>query len=117
LRVAQLRRHSQPSWIRGDTSLNGKYRRNIGSRGGDPDRTGRGGAANPVYTGEAQWSGGAYLQLGDGSGLSWTIPAADQPRLLQAVVNRVPGPAGASLFATSGTWLGDVRYGGGCVRR
>jgi len=69
--------------------------------------------ANPVYTGEAQWSGGSYVQLSGGSGLSWTIPATDQPRLLQAIINRVPGPAAVSAFATPDRRLGDVGYGGG----
>ncbi len=69
--------------------------------------------ANPAYTGEAQWSGGAYVQLGPGSAASWAVPAADQPRLLQAIVNRVPGPAGVSVFAAGGAQLGDVQYGGG----
>ncbi|MEP7179605.1 MAG: hypothetical protein ABI775_10975, partial [Pseudonocardiales bacterium] len=72
--------------------------------------------ANPVYTGEAQWSGGAYVQVGGSSGLSWTIPAADQRRLLQAVVNRIQGPAATMLFATSGSRLGRVRFGGGGAR-
>lgn len=69
--------------------------------------------ANPAYTGEAQWSGGAYVQLASGSALTWTVPAGDQPRLLQAIVNRVPGPAGASVFTTWGRRLGAVHYGGG----
>ncbi len=69
--------------------------------------------ANPAYTGEAQWSGGAYVQLSTGSTLSWTVPAAEQPRLLQAIVNRVPGPAAVSVLATPGRRLGAVRYGGG----
>ena len=69
--------------------------------------------ANPVYTGEAQWSGGAYIQLGTGGGLSWTVASGDQPRLVQAIVNRVVGPAGTSTFTTGGTDLGSVRYGNG----
>jgi hypothetical protein len=69
--------------------------------------------ADPVYTGEAQWSGGAYVQLSPGSTVSWVVPAADQPRLLQAIVNRVPGPAAVSVFADGGEQrLGVVRYGG-----
>jgi hypothetical protein len=74
--------------------------------------------ADPVSTGESQWSGGAYVQLVTGSTLSWAIPAGDQPRLVQAVVNRVPGAGGASVF-TAGTQrlgtqrLGTVQYGGG----
>ena len=69
--------------------------------------------ANPVNTGESQWSGGAYVQLATGSTLSWTIPADDQPRLVQAIVNRVPGPAAVSDFASGTEHLGAAQYGGG----
>ena len=69
--------------------------------------------ANPVNTGESQWSGGAYVQLATGSTLSWTIPADDQPRLVQAIVNRVPGPAAVSDFASGTERLGAAQYGGG----
>jgi hypothetical protein len=69
--------------------------------------------ANPVNTGESQWSGGAYVQLATGSTLSWTIPADDQPRLVQAIVNRVPGPGAVSDFASGTQHLGAARYGGG----
>ena len=69
--------------------------------------------ANPAWTGESQWSGGAYVQVNTASVLSWAVPATDQPRLVQAIVNRVPGPAGVSEFAASSAWLGGVRYGGG----
>ena len=69
--------------------------------------------ANPVTTGESQWSGGAYVQLATGSTLTWTIPAGDQPRLVQAVVNRVPGPGAVTHFAAGTEHLGAVRYGGG----
>jgi hypothetical protein len=69
--------------------------------------------ANPVSTGESQWSGGAYVQLATGSTLSWTVPADDQPRIVQAIVNRVPGPSAVSSFATGGQNLGAAPYGGG----
>jgi len=69
--------------------------------------------ANPATTGESQWSGGAYVQLATGSTLSWTIPADDQPRLVQAIVNRVPGPGAVSNFASGTENLGAARYGGG----
>jgi len=69
--------------------------------------------ANPVNTGESQWSGGAYVQLATGSTLSWTIPADDQPRLVQAIVNRVPGPGAVSDFTAGAERLGAVQYGGG----
>jgi len=69
--------------------------------------------ANPASTGESQWSGGAYVQLAAGSTLSWAIPADDQPRLVQAIVNRVPGPGAVSSFASGTKNLGVARYGGG----
>jgi hypothetical protein len=69
--------------------------------------------ANPVNTGESQWSGGAYVQLATGSTLSWTVPADGQPRLVQAIVNRVPGPGAVSVFTAGTRRLGAVQYGGG----
>lgn len=69
--------------------------------------------ANPAWTGESQWSNGAYVQLSAGSRLSWTVPLSDQPRLLQAVINRVPGPGATSTFIAGGRQLGEVHYGGG----
>ena len=70
-------------------------------------------SASPVNTGESQWSGGAYVRLATGSTLSWTIPADDQPRLVQAVVNRVLGPGAVSDFASGTERLGVAQYGGG----
>jgi hypothetical protein len=69
--------------------------------------------ANPVSTGESQWSGGSYVQLATGSTLSWTVPADDQPRLVQAIVNRVPGPGAVSDFTAGALRLGAAQYGGG----
>ncbi len=69
--------------------------------------------ANPVNTGESQWSGGAYVQLATGSTLSWTLPADGQPRLVQAILNRVPGPGATSDFTAGTQRLGAVQYGGG----
>ena len=70
--------------------------------------------ADPVWTGESQWSGGAYVQLASGGELSWTVAAADQPRLVQAILDRVPGPAAVSDFSSGGgVRLGGVEYGGG----
>ncbi|MEV4510270.1 hypothetical protein AB0K00_15050 [Dactylosporangium sp. NPDC049525] len=65
-------------------------------------------AADPAWTGESQWSGAAYVQLAAGARLSWTLPAADQPRLVAAVLDRVPGAGGITVFEA-----GTVRYGGG----
>jgi hypothetical protein len=69
--------------------------------------------ADPAWTGESQWSGGAYVQLAAGSTLSWTVPSTDQPRLVQAILNRLPGTGAISEFAAPTGSLGAVRYGGG----
>jgi hypothetical protein len=66
-----------------------------------------------AWTGESQWSGGAYVQVGTGGRVSWTVSAAAQPRLVAAVINRVPGPAGVSIFTSPGRTLGTVDFGGG----
>ena len=62
-----------------------------------------------AWTGESQWSGGAYVAVAAGSTVSWSLPAAAQPVQIAAIVNRVPGPGGVSVFGQ----LGAVRYGGG----
>lgn len=50
-----------------------------------------GGAAvvrpSSAWTGESQWSGGAYLQLPAGATASWDVPTATQDRLVQPVIN------------------------------
>ena len=58
-------------------------------------------------------SNGAYAQLGAPSRLTWTVPGATQPRLVQAVINRVPGTAATTRFAAAGRSLGVVHFGGG----
>ncbi len=69
--------------------------------------------ADPAWTGESQWSGGAYVQVAAGSRLSWLLPPSDQPVLVEAVINRVPGPGGATTFGAPAGSLGVIRYGGG----
>jgi hypothetical protein len=56
------------------------------------------------------------VQLAAGSTLSWTIPADDQPRLVQAIVNRVPGPGAVSDLTAGTERLGAVQCGGGPAR-
>ena len=75
-----------------------------------------GGAASVVrptsaWTGEAQWSGGAYVAAGPGSTLTWHLPAADRPRLLQPVALLTAGSAATTRFATARGPLGVLRYG------
>lgn len=61
-----------------------------------------------AWTGESQWSGGAYVAVSSGSTVTLAAPAGG-PFQVAAVINRVPGPGGVSRFAG----LGSVRYGGG----
>ena len=69
--------------------------------------------ADPVNTGEAQWSGGAYVTAVAGSTVRFTLPASKDPLIVEPVVNRVPGRAGATTFASGKRALGSVRYDGG----
>lgn len=64
-----------------------------------------------AWTGESQWSGGAYVRATSGTRLAWPVPAADQPRLVAPVVNQVPG-GGSTRWATGDTSLGTVRHAG-----
>jgi hypothetical protein len=70
-------------------------------------------AANPAWTGESQWSGGAYVRVATDSKLTWVVPTAAQPRLIEAVINRLPGPGGTTTFATVGGSSDAIQYGGG----
>ncbi|WP_203823256.1 hypothetical protein [Actinoplanes palleronii] len=62
-----------------------------------------------AWTGESQWSGGAHLRVEAAGRVTWTVPAAGQPRRVDAVLNRVPGPGGVTAF----DMLGRVSSGGG----
>jgi hypothetical protein len=66
-----------------------------------------------AWTGESQWSGGAYLRTRPGDRAEWTVPAADQPRLVSPVVNLVPTPAGHTRWTTDGRELGAINHGSG----
>lgn len=66
-----------------------------------------------AWTGESLWSGN-LLELSTGARASWTVPAADQPRLVQPVVNLVTDHRSARLAWASGrTPLGQVDSGSG----
>jgi len=52
-----------------------------------------------AWTGESQWSGGAYLSGSAGTVARWSVPPADQPRLVQPVVNLAPGAGTTSWSA------------------
>ena len=66
--------------------------------------------ADPAWTGESQWSGGAYVRSGPGSTLAWTVPSADQPRRVAAIVNALPGATAVTDFESGA--LGSVSYAG-----
>ncbi len=66
-----------------------------------------------AWTGEALYSGGKYVEVAAGAALSWTVSPAAQDRLVQVVIDRLPGP-GATVRFTAGTnGLGAVALGGG----
>jgi hypothetical protein len=64
-----------------------------------------------AWTGESQWSGGAYVHAGDGGRLTWTLPASDQPRLAEPVADLVAGASGRAAFSSGGDALGSLRFG------
>jgi hypothetical protein len=66
-------------------------------------------AADPPSTAESTWSGGKYLQVTAGATASWTVAPAHRARIVEAVIDRVPGHAGHARFAH----LGSVTFGGG----
>lgn len=66
-----------------------------------------------AWTGESQWSNGAYVHTDAGSSLTWSVPTNSSPQLVQAVLNRVPGNAGTTTFASPAGNLGTAQFGGG----
>jgi len=63
-----------------------------------------------AWTGESQWSG-ALVVAGPGSAVSWALPAASQPRLVQPVVELVSGSSARTVFDLGGRATGSVHYG------
>jgi hypothetical protein len=61
------------------------------------------------WTGESQWSGGAYV-TGDGR-LAWTVPAGSQPQLVEPVAYLLPGSKARATFTSDAATLGEVRFG------
>ena len=64
-----------------------------------------------AWTGESQWSGGAYSAAGPGSTLSWQLPEADQPRSVQVVADLAPGSKAVTRFTREGSGLGVLDHG------
>jgi len=65
-----------------------------------------------AWTGESLWSGD-YLRTQPGDRAEWTVPAADQPRLVSPVVDLVPTPAGRTTWTSGGRTLGSIDHGSG----
>jgi hypothetical protein len=68
---------------------------------------------DPQWTGDALWSpdpGAQAVAAAAGSTVTWALPAASQPRLVQPVVEYLPGSAARTRFDVGST-SGTVRYG------
>ncbi|MET3805494.1 hypothetical protein ABIB25_002498 [Nakamurella sp. UYEF19] len=63
-----------------------------------------------AWTGESQWSG-SFVAAGAGSTVTWPLPAAGQPRLVQPIAELTPGSKAQSTFSADGRMLGRVRFG------
>lgn len=64
-----------------------------------------------AWTGESQWSGGAFVDSSDGAQLRWEVPASSQARLVQPVVNLVPDPdADDTRWESAGGPLGAIDH-------
>ena len=66
-----------------------------------------------AWTGESNWSGGAYVRLDAGDTLSIPVPAADQARTIYPIVNQSVEPAGSTAWtAGKSIDLGTTPNGG-----
>ena len=77
--------------------------------------TGSGSVVTPAsaWTGESNWSGGAYVGLNAGDTLTIPVPRADQARNVYPIVNQTVESAGnTSWTAGKGTDLGSTPNGG-----
>lgn len=66
-------------------------------------------AADPASTAESAWSAAQYLQVSGPARATWTVAASAEPRVLEAVLDRVPGRAARASFQG----IGRVGFGGG----
>jgi hypothetical protein len=76
--------------------------------------TGSGSVVTPssAWTGESNWSKGAYVALGAGGAVSIPVAAADQARNVYPIVNQVEAPSGATSWTAGATRLGSTQNGG-----
>ena len=65
-------------------------------------------------TAESAWSDGKYLQVTGAATANWTIRPASRPRVLEAVIDRVPGTAAACALrrASAGSTSAAARAQG-----
>ena len=57
-----------------------------------------------TWTGSANWSGGQYVQAGDGSTITIPVPARSSARNVYPIVNRGQGDAGSTAWFAAGRW-------------
>ncbi|NUR57900.1 MAG: hypothetical protein HOV87_04240 [Catenulispora sp.] len=97
LSMLALDAHRDVAWLTGAWSCDGLQIVEAESAAGD------GTVVTPTsaWTGESQWSNGAYLSL-DGTA-TWAVPPAAQPRLVLPVVNLHDTPTPAHTTWTSGS--------------
>jgi hypothetical protein len=69
-----------------------------------------------AWTGEALWSGGAYVALRAGDAVSIPVPVSDQVRNVYAVVNQGESPAGSTAWTAGHTPLGSTLNGGAAAQ-
>ncbi|MFJ6079483.1 hypothetical protein ACIQC0_14380 [Pseudarthrobacter sp. NPDC092419] len=76
--------------------------------------TGAGSVVRPPssWTGEANISGGAYVELKAGDTLTIPMPAADQPSNIFPIVNQRLAPSGATTWSSAKGPLGTTANGG-----
>ncbi|MCO4275807.1 hypothetical protein NG701_15430 [Pseudarthrobacter sp. HLT3-5] len=76
--------------------------------------TGNGTVVRPPssWTGEANISGGAYVDLNAGGSLSIPLPAADQPSNIFPIVNQAIAPSGTTTWTSAKGPLGTTANGG-----
>lgn len=65
-----------------------------------------------AWTGEANWSGGAYVALNAGGTVKIPVPASDQERNVYPIVNQRPEAAGTTSWTSGRTLLGTTANGG-----
>jgi hypothetical protein len=65
-----------------------------------------------AWTGESQWSAGAYVSADDGGSIVFDLPAHDQDRWVEPVVELEPSSeAGQSIWTAGGDQLGRIDHG------